>query len=71
MSYVYEWNLSDGGLMVVEYCFSTLDKVLKVVEMNLNGKYHRINWMSHEGREQLMSLLTTDYNNKVLPSVLN
>ena len=71
MSYVYEWNLSDGGLMVVEYCFSTLDKVLKVVEMNLNGKYHRINWMSHEGREQLMGLLTTDYNNKVLPSVLN
>ena len=65
MSYVYNWKLSDGGLMVVEYCFSKLDKVLKVVEMKLNGKYHRINWMSHEGRDELMGLLNKDYNNKV------
>ena len=45
MSYVYNWKLSDGGLMIVEYCYSTMDKVLKVVDMNLNGKYHRMNWM--------------------------
>ena len=64
MSYVYDWKTS-GGLMIVEYCFSTLDKVLKVVEMNYNGKFHRINWMGPEGREELMELLTTDYNNKV------
>ena len=66
MSYVYNWNLSDGGLMVVEYCYSTVDKCLKVVEMNLNGKFHRINWMSHEGREQLMSLLKNAYEHELL-----
>ena len=65
MSYVYNWKLSDGGLMIVEYCYSTMDKVLKVVEMNLNGKYHRMNWMSHEGRNELMKLLNNDYANKV------
>ena len=69
MSYVYDWNLSDGGVMVVEYCFSKLDKVLKVVEMNLNGKLHQINWMSHEGRGELMGLLTKDYNSKKLSEV--
>ena len=65
MSYVYNWKLSDGGLMIVEYCYSTMDKVLKVVEMNLNGKYHRLNWMSPQGRNELMNLLNNDYANKV------
>ena len=65
MSYVYNWKLSDGGLMIVEYCYSSMDKVLKVVDMNLNGKYHRMNWMSHEGRNELMNLLNNDYANKV------
>ena len=65
MSYVYNWKLSDGGLMIVEYCYSTMDKVLKVVDMNLNGKYHRMNWMSPEGRNELMNLLNNDYANKV------
>ena len=65
MSYVYNWKLSDGGLMIVEYCYSTMDKVLKVVDMNLNGKYHRLNWMSPEGRNELMNLLNNDYANKV------
>jgi len=65
MSYVYNWKLSDGGLMIVEYCYSTMDKVLKVVDMNLNGKYHRLNWMSPQGRNELMNLLNNDYANKV------
>ena len=65
MSYVYNWKLSDGGLMIVEYCYSTMDKVLKVVDMNLNGKYHRMNWMPPEGRNELMNLLNNDYANKV------
>ena len=65
MSYVYNWKLSDGSLMIVEYCYSTMDKVLKVVDMNLNGKYHRMNWMSPEGRNELMNLLNNDYANKV------
>lgn len=66
MSYVYEWSLSnDRGTMLVEYCFSTVDKCLKVVEMTLNGKYHRENWMSTEGKESMMKLLVADYNNAV------
>ena len=64
MSFVYDWKTS-GGMMVVEYCFSTLDKVLKVVEMNYNGKYHRTSWMSPEAVEGLMELLTIDYNRKI------
>jgi hypothetical protein len=39
-----------------------MDKCIKVVEMKVNGKYHRINWMSKEGREELMGLLEEDYN---------
>jgi|TARA_R110000824_G_scaffold119823_1_gene274237 hypothetical protein len=68
MSLVYEWKTS-GGLMLVEYCFSSVTKTLKVVEMALEGKFHRINWMAPEGRDELMGLLTTDYNEKVGISV--
>ena len=64
MSFVYEWKTS-GGLMLVEYCFSSITKTLKVVEMSLEGKFHRINWMSPEGVATLMGKLTTDYNSKV------
>ena len=66
MSFLYEWSLSDNGTMMVEYCFSSVDKCLKVVEMKLNGKFHRLNWMSPEGRSELMSLLTEAYNSKKL-----
>jgi hypothetical protein len=65
MSFIYNWELSDGGTMVVEYCYSSVGKCLKVVELTLNGKYHRITWMSPEGREQLMGLLTEDYSSQV------
>ena len=65
MSYLYEWKLKDGGTMLVEYCFSTVDKCLKVVELTLNGKFHRLNWMSPEGRDSLMELLVADYNKAV------
>ena len=66
MSYIYEWVLSgDRGTMLVEYCYSTVDKCIKVVEMSLNGKYHRENWMSPEGRESMMELLVADYNKAV------
>ena len=65
MSFVYNWNVSNGDKVVVEYCFSSLDKCIKVVDMTVNGKYHRSSWMSDNGRSELMELLTEDYNSKV------
>ena len=65
MSFVYNWNVSNGDKVVVEYCFSVLDKCIKVVEMSVNGKFHRTTWMSEAGRSELMGLLTEDYNNQV------
>ena len=65
MSYLYKWNLSNNrGVMLVEYCFSSVDNCIKVVEMNLNGKFHRITWMSPEGRSELMTLLENHYHSK-------
>ena len=68
-SLVYNWNTS-GGLMVVEYCYSAVNNCLKVVEMTLEGKFHRLTWMSPEGRNELMGLLETDYNNMVSSNLL-
>ena len=65
MSFVYNWNVSNGDKVVVEYCFSVLDRCIKVVEMSVNGKFHRTTWMSEAGRSELMGLLTEDYNNQV------
>ena len=65
MSFVYNWNVSNGDKVVVEYCFSVLDKCIKVVEMSVNGKYHRTSWMSDAGRSELMELLNEDYKNQV------
>ena len=65
MSFVYNWNVSNGDKVVVEYCFSILDKCIKVVEMSVNGKFHRTTWMSEAGRSELMELLTEDYQNQV------
>ena len=50
MSFVYNWNVSNGD---------------KVVDMTVNGKYHRTSWMSEAGRSELMELLTEDYQNQV------
>ena len=65
MSFVYNWNVSNGDKVVVEYCFSVLDRCIKVVEMSVNGKFHRTTWMSEAGRSELMELLTKDYQNQV------
>ena len=65
MSFVYNWNVSNGDKVVVEYCFSSVDKCIKVVEMSVNGKFHRTTWMSDNGRSELMELLTKDYQNQV------
>ena len=72
MSYVYQWKVSNGDEVFVEYCWSTMDNCIKVVEMKVNGKFHRVNWMSSEGRAELMGLLEEDYemNNKAV-NILN
>ena len=65
MSFVYNWNVSNGDKVVVEYCLSSVDKCIKVVERSVNGKFHRTTWMSEAGRSELMELLTEDYQNQV------
>ena len=61
MTYVYE-TVMGGKNLVVEYCYSSLDNKIKVVEMSVDGKFHRVNWMSNEGRDSLMSQLMKDYD---------
>ena len=59
---VYNWKVSNGDDVKVEYTFSSIDNCIKVVEMTVNGKFHRITWMSAEGRETLMNLLEEDFD---------
>ena len=65
MSYVYQWKVSNGDEVLVEYCWSSKDKCIKVVEMSVNGKFHRETWMSPKGRAEMMDLLAEDYNMNV------
>ena len=64
MTYVYEYQIQ-GDIVKVEYCFSSVSDSIKVVDMSVNGKYHRTSWMSEAGRSELMELLTEDYQNQV------
>ena len=61
MTYVYE-TVMGGKNLVVEYCFSSIDNKIKVVEMTADGKFHRFNWMSNEVGKKLMSQLMKDYD---------
>ena len=65
MTYIYETVMGTKKL-VVEYCFSSIDNCIKVVEMTADGKFHRINWMSDNGRNSLMSQLMKDYDSIML-----
>ena len=67
MTYVFEYVVGSDNVKV-EYCFSSISNSIKVVEMWVNGKFHRVNWMSHEGRDKLMARLEEDYllNNTVI-----
>ena len=62
MTKVFEWKPTENDTMTVEYCFSYVDDCLKIVEMNLNGEFHRANWMSPKGRENLMLELENHYH---------
>ena len=65
MTYMYETVMGTKKL-VVEYCYSSLHNKIKVVEMTADGKFHRINWMSENGRNNLMSQLMKDYDGIML-----
>ena len=60
MTYVYETVIGTKKL-VVEYCYSSVDNCIKVVEMTADGKFHRFNWMNEVGQKKLMSELVKDY----------
>ena len=64
MSFLYKWNVSNGDDVQVEYCWSSVDYCVKIVEMRVNGKFHRETWMSQKGRDELHQLLTEDYMNR-------
>ena len=60
MTYLYETVMGTKKL-VVEYCYSSVDNCIKVVEMTADGKFHRFNWMNEVGQKKLMSELVNDY----------
>ena len=64
MTYVYEYQIQ-GDIVKVEYCFSSVSDSIKVVDMWVNGKFHRTNWMSPEGNKALMARLEADYKSRV------
>ena len=65
MTYMYETVIGTKKL-VVEYCYSSLHNKIKVVEMTADGKFHRVNWMSENGRNHLMSQLMKHYDGIML-----
>ena len=60
MTYVFETKIA-GKAVVVEYVLSSVTDMLKVVDMTVDGKFHRLNWMSKEGQASLMEDLERDY----------
>ena len=60
MTYVFETTIA-GKAVVVEYVLSSVTDMLKVVDMTVDGKFHRLNWMSKEGQASLMEDLERDY----------
>ena len=59
MTYVFEKETSMGTL-VVEYVLSSVSQMVKIVEMTLDGKYHRHNWMGKQGQLELIDELERD-----------
>ena len=64
MTYVFEYVVGSDNVKV-EYCFSSISDSIKVVEMWVNGKFHRTNWMSPEGNKALMARVDADYKSRV------
>ena len=64
MTYVYEYVVGNDNVKV-EYCYSSISDSIKVVEMWVNGKFHRTNWMSPEGNKALMARLENDMTDRM------
>ena len=60
MTYVFETTIDDRNV-VVEYVHSSVNYLLKIVDMTVDGEFHRLNWMSKEGQANLMDELERDY----------
>ena len=60
MTYVFETTIA-GKAVVVEYVLSSVTDLIKVVDMTVDGKFHRLNWMSKDGQASLMEDLERDY----------
>ena len=61
MTYIYK-TVWSGSEIVAEYCYSSLHNKIKVVELTVDGKLHRTNWMGPNGRDKLMGELMSDYD---------
>ena len=68
MTYVYEYNVNEDNVKV-EYCFSAVSESIKVVDMWVNEKFHRTNWMSPEGKASLMARLDKDMENRMCGTI--
>ena len=55
----------EGNKLIVEYVHSSVSDSIKVVEMWVNGKFHRVNWMSPEGNKALMDRLEKDMTDRM------
>ena len=64
MTYVYEYVVGNDNVKV-EYCHSSITDSIKVVDMWVNGKFHRTTWMSPEGNKSLMTRLEDDMTNRM------
>ena len=64
MTYVYEYVVGNDNVKV-EYCFSSVSDSIKVVEMWVNGKFHRTTWMSPNGNKMLMDRLEKDMTDRM------
>ena len=64
MTYVYEYVVGNDNVKV-EYCHSSITDSIKVVDMWVNGKFHRTNWMSPEGNKMLMPRLEKDMEDRM------
>ena len=68
MTYVHEYVVGNDNVKV-EYCFSSVTDEIKVVDMWVNNKFHRVNWMSHEGRDKLMARLEADMEDRMCGNI--
>jgi len=68
MTYVYDYVVGSDNVKV-EYCHSSITDSIKVVDMWVNGKFHRTNWMSPAGNKALMQRLENDMTDRVCDTV--